>query len=71
MRVLSDGTVASGHSYGQIRIWNLTSGALIREMKTSKFDVDEFIMSIVELKQGRIGYILNNTIEIWDARTGL
>jgi len=69
IKVLSNGTVASGSNDGQIRIWNPETGILIK-----KIDSDgKPVTCIVELPDGRIASTHDDTshVKIWDIRTGL
>ena len=67
LKVLSDGTMASSHKNGEIRLWNITNEALIRTIRTKHDDVEFF----VELTEGVVAYTYKDQIEIWDTRKGL
>ena len=70
LEVFSDGTVASGHNDGVIRIWNPVSGKLIRLIVTQHIDIKP-LKDIVELTEGRIACTFKDSIEIYNFRTGL
>ena len=69
LKVLSNGTVASGSDDGQIRIWNPANGTLIRKIDS----YDKPVTCIVDLLDERIAsiYHADNTVKICNIRTDL